>query len=188
MYAGMIAEKELVKQCLKNNHAAQEVFYRMFARKMYGICLRFARAGIEADDILQEGFIKVFINLPKFEFKGSLEGWIRRIIVNSAIDYSKKHIHDYQEIDIENTDQYEVAEDDITSRLAADDIITLIQELPDSKRIIFNLFAYEGYSHKEIAEMLNISVMTSKSQLSKAKKMLQERLLQLKLTNYENVR
>jgi RNA polymerase sigma factor (sigma-70 family) len=184
----MISEKELVKRCLKNDSVAQEQFYRTFARKMYGICLRFARVNGEADDILQEGFIKIFRNLGNFRFKGSLEGWVRRIIVNAAIDYVKKYVMDNQEIDLNNVEQYDVVEDEITAQLSAEDILKLIQELPDSKRMIFNLFAYEGYSHKEIAELLNISVMTSKSQLSKAKKILQEKLMKLKPSYHENIR
>jgi len=187
----MIAEtnidRELVLACLKNNREAQHKLYKRFASKMYGICLRFSHGDNQAQDILQEGFIKVFNHLNKFRFEGSLEGWMKRIIVNVAIDYIKKNVNHFKEIDENTEEQYNIQEDEAISRLSVEDLMRIIQELPDSKRLIFNLYAYEGYSHKEIAEMLGISIMTSKSQYCKAKKMLQERLMNIKNKSYERV-
>ena len=182
-----LTDKELVSACLKNNREAQKVFYKRFASKAYGICLRFSKGNNQAEDILQEGFIKVFGNLSKFRFEGSLEGWIKRIIVNVAIDYVKKNVKHFQELNENIDDSCDIFENDVISRLSAEDLMKMVQELPDSKRLIFNLYAYEGYAHKEIAEMLGISVMTSKSQYCKAKKILQERLLNIKNKSYERV-
>lgn len=181
------SDKELVISCLKNNREAQHLLYKRFASKMYGICLRFSHGDNQAQDILQEGFIKVFSNLPKFRFEGSLEGWIKRIVVNAAIDYLKKNVQYFQEIDENSNQTFNIIEDEAISLLTVEDLMKIIQELPDSKRLIFNLYAYEGYSHKEIADMLNISIMTSKSQYCKAKKILQERLTNIKNKSYERV-
>jgi len=187
MKSEMQQDKDLVISCLKNNREAQHMLYKRFASKMYGICLRFAHGDNQAQDILQEGFIKVYDNLGKFRFEGSLEGWIKRIMVNAAIDYIKKNVNHFQEID-ENSDQpCNIIEDEAISRLSVEDLMKIIQELPDSKRLIFNLYAYEGYSHKEIADKLGISIMTSKSQYCKAKKFLQERLTNINTISYERV-
>jgi RNA polymerase sigma-70 factor (ECF subfamily) len=182
-----LTDKELVAECLRNNSEAQKVFYKRFAPRAYGICLRFSHGNNQADDILQEGFIKVFGNLSKFRFEGSLEGWIKRIVVNVAIDYIKKNVKHFQELNDNIDESADIFENEIISKLSAEDLMQMVQELPDSKRLIFNLYAYEGYAHKEIAEMLGISVMTSKSQYCKAKKILQERLSNIKNKSYERV-
>jgi RNA polymerase sigma-70 factor (ECF subfamily) len=183
----MLTDKEIVTACLQNNREAQQMLYKRFASKMFGICLRFAQKNNQAEDILQEGFIKVYGNLAKFRFEGSLEGWVKRIIVNSAIDYIKKLGMHFQELNEENTENYDIVENEIISNLSVEDLMKIVQALPDSKRLIFNLYAYEGYSHKEIAEKLNISTATSKSQYCKAKKILQEQLNSIKNKNYERV-
>ena len=182
-----LSDKELVTACLKNNREAQKAFYQRFASKAYGICLRFSQGNNQAEDILQEGFIKVFNNLSKFRFEGSLEGWIKRIVVNVAIDFVKKNVKHFQELNENIDESCDVFVDETISRLSVEDLMRMVQELPDSKRLIFNLYAYEGYSHKEIAEKLGISVMTSKSQYCKAKKMLQEWLTNIKNKSYERV-
>ena len=181
------SDKDLVKACLSNSREAQKVFYHRFATRAYGICLRFSQGNNQAEDILQEGFIKVFSNLGKFRFEGSLEGWIKRIVVNVAIDFVKKNVKHSQELNESVDETCDIFEDEVISNLSAEDLMKMIQELPDSKRLIFNLYAYEGYAHKEIAEMLGISVMTSKSQYCKAKKILQERLTNIKNKSYERV-
>ncbi|OFX47064.1 MAG: hypothetical protein A2046_11860 [Bacteroidetes bacterium GWA2_30_7] len=180
-------EKDLVIRCLKNDLIAQNKLYKAYSRKMYAVCWRFARVGAEADDILQEGFIKVFTKLSSFRHEGSLEGWIRRIIVNTALTYIKKHSEYKQEVDIENIGSCEIIEDDAIANLSKEDILKLVKELPDGKRMIFNLYVYEGYSHKEIAEMLNINEGTSKGQLSKAKQMLKDKLEKISTKLYERV-
>ncbi len=183
----MQTEKEIIIACLQNNREAQKLLYKTFAAKMFGICSRFAQRSNQAEDILQEGFIRVFKNLDKFRFQGSFEGWVKRIIINAAIDYIKKYGMHFQEINEDITEQCDIVEDEAITNLSVEDLMGMIQNLPNSKRIIFNLFAYEGFSHKEIAEKLNISVSTSKSQYCKAKKMLQEQLINIKNKSYERV-
>jgi len=142
---------------------------------MFGICLRYAANSEDAKDILQDGFVKVFVNLGKFKGIGSFEGWMRRIFVNTAIEHYRKknQLYAISENQEENISNHEVSALDA---LEADDIIRLISELPNGYRTVFNLFAVEGYSHKEIATMMNISEGTSKSQYARAKAWLQEKI------------
>jgi RNA polymerase sigma-70 factor (ECF subfamily) len=177
----MLSDEELVRECVKNNAKAQEQLYKRFASKMYGICLRFVRYRIEADDIMQDGFVKVFENLKYFRSSGSLEGWIKRIIINTAINYYNKNtLRQNDEIDIDTSNtlgQKEIIDETAISNIARKELLEIINELADGYRIVFNLYVIDGYSHKEIAEMLNISENTSKSQLSRARKVLQEKIL-----------
>jgi RNA polymerase sigma-70 factor (ECF subfamily) len=168
-------DSDLIEGCLLGNPVMQKKLYDKYAPKMYGICLRYAANTEDAKDILQDGFVKVFINLSKFKAAGSFEGWMRRIFVNTAIEhYRRKNqlyaISENQEENIPNKDISALDE------LAAEDIIRLISELPNGYRTVFNLFAVEGYSHKEIATMMNISEGTSKSQYARAKAWLQEKI------------
>ena len=168
-------EHDLIEGCLLGNPVMQKNLYDKYAPKMYGICLRYAANTEDAKDILQDGFVKVFINLSKFKAAGSFEGWMRRIFVNTAIEhYRRKNqlyaISENQEENIPNQDISALDE------LAAEDIIRLISELPNGYRTVFNLFAVEGYSHKEIATMMNITEGTSKSQYARAKAWLQEKI------------
>lgn len=154
----------------------QKILYERFAPKMLGVCLRYARDKEEAEDMLQEGFIKVFFKLGEFRGEGSFEGWIRRIMVNTAINYYlrlRKHFyqHDIKEIEEIVEDQH-VAFD----QLHVKDLLALVQALPTGYRTVFNLYEVEGYQHKEIAEMMKISVSTSKTQLLHARRLLQKRL------------
>ncbi len=168
-----ITESDLIKGCLDDNRRMQEELYNRFSPRMYAVCLRYAANTEEAQDILQEGFIKVFKKLESFRGEGSFEGWIRRVIVNTAIEHfrRKKYFTPVTEKE-ENTieGQYTSALDD----LAAKDIMALVQELSPGYRTVFNMYVVEGYSHKEIANMLGISEGTSKSQLSRAKVILQD--------------
>jgi RNA polymerase sigma-70 factor (ECF subfamily) len=173
-------EKELIERCLKNDNLAQKALYQAYASKMYAVCLRYGSKRVMADDILQDAFIKVFKYLPTFKHQGSLEGWIRKIVVNTALDHIKRYAEPFEDIEENLPDNFMVNADEITSNLSVQELIDLIQELPEGKRIIFNLYVFEGYSHKEISEMLGISIMTSKGQLSKAKKILQDKLLKIK--------
>ncbi len=173
-------EKQLIEQCLRNDRSAQKVLYQTYAPKMYAVCMRYASKRVEADDILQEAFIKVFKYLPTFKFQGSFEGWIRKIVVNTALDHIKRYAEPFDDIDENLSESVFIEPDQILSGIGTQELFTLIQQLPEGKRIIFNLYVFEGYSHKEIAEMLGISVMTSKGQFSKAKKILQEKLLKIK--------
>ncbi|MBW6460753.1 MAG: sigma-70 family RNA polymerase sigma factor [Bacteroidales bacterium] len=176
----MYTEKELIERCLENNPKAQEYLYKHYSCKMYGVCLRFARNTLEADDILQEGFIKVFSYLKDFRFEGSLEGWIRKIIINTAINYYNSKQNEWNEINLETFASNQAVAEDILDKISVGYLLQLIRELPEGYRLVFNLHVIEGYNHQEIAKMLNISENTSKSQLSRARSTLQQRLVQRK--------
>ncbi|MCG8328483.1 MAG: sigma-70 family RNA polymerase sigma factor [Chitinophagales bacterium] len=173
-----MTEKELVKGCIREDRYCQQELFRRYAGKMLSVCSRYARHEMEAEDILQDAFIKVFDNIGKFEFKGSFEGWIRRIVINTALkNYSKKSFKQEQ-IGIENQPELPM-EPDIYKHLNEEALLTLIAKLPEGYRLVFNLYAIEGYSHKEIADMLSIQESTSRSQLVKARKMLQSMIIDL---------
>jgi len=176
----MYTDKELIERCLANDPKAQEYLYHRFSRKMYGVCLRFARNTLEADDILQEGFIKVFAFLKDFRHEGVLEGWIRRTIINTAINYYHSRIDDWNETSIDKAEAYQASAEEILEKISTNDLLNLIRELPEGYRMVFNLYVIEGYNHQEIAEMLNISENTSKSQLSRARTSLQQKLMHRK--------
>jgi len=172
----MYTDKELIERCLEKDPRAQEFLYKRFARRMYGVCLRFARNTLEADDILQEGFIKVFTFLKDFRQEGSLEGWIRRTFVNTAINYYHSKENEWKETSIDKAGSFHPVSEDMLEKISAEDLLEIIRELPEGYRMVFNLYVIEGYNHQEIAEMLHISENTSKSQLSRARAALQERL------------
>ena len=168
-----IIESDLLKGCMEGDRRMQEELYRRFSPRMYAVCLRYAGNAEEAEDILQEGFIKIFKKLDSFRSEGSFEGWVRRIFVNTAIEHfrRKRYLMPVTEKE-ENTleGKYLSVLDD----LAARDILALVQELSPGYRTVFNMYVVEGYTHKEIADMLGISEGTSKSQLSRAKVILQD--------------
>ncbi len=168
-------EHDLREGCLLGNPIMQKKLYDQYAPKMFGICMRYAANSEDAKDILQDAFVKVFVNLGKFKGTGSFEGWMRRIFVNTAIEHYRKknQLYAISENQEENISNHEVSALDA---LEADDIIRLISELPNGYRTVFNLFAVEGYSHREIATMMNISEGTSKSQYARAKAWLQEKI------------
>jgi RNA polymerase sigma factor (sigma-70 family) len=176
----MYTDKELIERCLENDSRAQEFLYKRFSRRMYGVCLRFARNTLEADDILQEGFIKVFTFLKDYRQDGSFEGWVRRTFVNTAINYYHSKEFEWKETSIDKVVAFHSDTEDVLSKISADDLLVIIHELPVGYRMVFNLYVIEGYNHQEIAEMLNISENTSKSQLSRARMALQDRLVQRK--------
>jgi RNA polymerase sigma-70 factor (ECF subfamily) len=152
------------------------MIYKDFSPKMYGICLRFAGNQMDADDILQEGFIKVYKNLKHFKNNGSFEGWIRKIIVNTAINYYKRKKRIAK---IEESDYLEVSQSidsDALNVLSEAELLKLIQELPNGYRTVFNLNVLEGYTHKEIGDMMGITDNTSKSQLARARRILQKKI------------
>jgi len=172
-------EKEIIEKCLKNDRASQKLLYNSYAPKMYAVCMRYASKRVAADDILQEAFIKVFKYLASFQFTGSFEGWIRRIVVRTALDHIKKYADPFEDFTDSEAEETMIAVNDAMTSLGTQELFSIVQSLPEGKKMIFNLYVFEGYSHKEIAELLGISVMTSKGQLSKAKKMLQERITNL---------
>lgn len=155
-------------------------FYKQLSPKMYGICLRFASDRDDANDILQEGFIRVFRHLKDFRGEGSLEGWVRRTIVNTAINLYKKRIKKGIAADINTYENSIVEKPLIVEQLSANELLELVKELPQGYRTIFNLSVIDGYTHKEIGIKLNISENTSKSQLSRARTALQKKLKSIK--------
>ncbi|MBN3034629.1 MAG: RNA polymerase sigma factor [Bacteroidales bacterium] len=172
-------EDDLIQDCLRNDNRAQETLYKRFAPKMYGVCMRFAKNRMEADDIMQEAFIKIFVKLETFRNEGSLEGWIRRTIINTAINYFKKHSKHLNDIGIEQAGKLPNETEGVVDSISLGELLNLIQELPDGYRIVFNLNVIEGYTHREIGELLEISENTSKSQLSRARHALQKRIHEL---------
>jgi RNA polymerase sigma-70 factor (ECF subfamily) len=165
-----------IKKLKENDSKTQRVFYQQLAPKMYGICLRFALINEDADDILQDGFIRIFNHIKDFRGDGSLEGWVRRTIVNTAINYYKKKIKQGIKTDLEYVKSQIKEQNNIIERMSADELLVLINELPPGYRMVFNLNIIEGYTHKEIGHMLEISENTSKSQLSRARASLQKKI------------
>ncbi len=166
-----IKESDLIRGSINGDRRMQELLYNSFAPKMYGVCLRYASHAEDAQDILQEGFIKVFRNLERFRAEGSFEGWIRRIFVNTAIEHYRRKVNMYP---VSETQENNVEDKDWSAfdKLAAKDLMKLIQELSPGYRAVFNLYVVEGYTHKDIAAMMGISEGTSKSQLARAKAIL----------------
>jgi RNA polymerase sigma factor (sigma-70 family) len=164
--------QKLVKDCLKGKSQAQRELYELFAQPMLGVCYRYTRSIRDAEDVLQEGFIKVFHHLQQYKQEGELGAWIRRIMVNTALNYLKRN-RKYQE-EMFFTEEYlhPVTDDDPAIRLQAKELADLIRQLPQGYQVIFNLHAVEGFTHVEIGEMLGISDGTSRSQYSRARNLL----------------
>lgn len=154
----------------------QEELYNRFSGKMYAVCLRYANNAEDAQDLLQEGFIKVFRNLHRFRAEGSFEGWIRRVFVNSSIEHYRKKSLQLSRVSDKEESTIEDADISALDTLAEKDIINLVQDLSPGYRTVFNLYVVEGYSHKEIGDMLGISEGTSKSQLARARSILQKKV------------
>ena len=173
-----MTEKELILGCLREEPRCQREIFERYSGSMMTVCLRYARHRLEAEDILQEAFIRIFDNLHRFEFKGSFEGWIRRIVINTALkNYQRKHFSQEQ-IGLEQLP--ESGQEPVAyAQLGEEELLDMIARLPDGYRVIFNLYAIEGYSHKEIAETLGIQESTSRSQLLKARKLLQSQIERL---------
>lgn len=170
-----MTEYNIIQGCLREDRACQREVFNRYAGKMMTVCLRYTRHRMEAEDILQDAFIKIFDNIHRFENKGSFEGWIRRIVVNTALKNASRHSFQKEIIGMENV--LESSEDpSVFSRMTEDELLRLISQLPDGYRIVFNLYVIEGYSHKEIGETLGIEESTSRSQLVKARNALQARI------------
>ncbi len=168
-----LTEAEIVYRCLQNDTAAQNELYRRYAGKMMGVCMRYARNREVAADIMQDGFVKVFINLKSFKGEGSFEGWIKRIMINTSLKQYQKDLKFKNDVDIEIAHGV-TFDNNIVSNLSVKELMHHIQDLPDGYRTIFNLYVIEGYQHNEIGDMLNISEGTSKSQLSRARNYLMQ--------------
>ena len=171
-------EKELVALCLKGDRISCKDLFDLYSKKMMALCYRFARDRNEAEDILQEGFIRIFNKLDLYSGEGSLEAWMRRVIINTALKYKQKNITKHSHSEIDNVHVFDPAPT-ILDELSKEEILKLVQNLPDGYRTVFNLYVIEGYSHKEIANQLGIGESTSRSQLVKARALLKEQLLKL---------
>lgn len=179
----------LVKKCQKNDRKAQQELYSLFKGRMMGICLRYARRQEDAEDIFQEAFIKVFKNISNLRESEKLEGWVRRIIINTAINHYHKSFSSQIMKDVDEEEEGSSNQDyeGIIDKLNNFQLLAFINELPDGYRLVFNLYVVDGYTHPEIAEMLHISVGTSKSQLFAAKKILKSKLSKLGIEKYERI-
>jgi RNA polymerase sigma factor (sigma-70 family) len=176
-----MTEEAILQGCLHNQPVAQRELYNRFSPKMLAVCYRFAHNREDAEDMLQEAFIKVFSQIHTFQNKGAFEGWIRRIIVHTCINHLKKNKRFNESVDIINANAIQVREESIPSIVQAKQIVECIRLLPIGYRTVLNLYAIEGYSHKEIAEMLDVEESTSRSQYTRAKQMLEDILLKKKI-------
>jgi RNA polymerase sigma-70 factor (ECF subfamily) len=165
-------DNDLLKGCLDGDRKYQRGLYQKYSPKMYAVCLRYCNSSDDAQDVLQDGFVKVFRNLDKFRHEGSFEGWLRRIFVNTAIEHYRKKSNTYsisENVELSVPDESVTAYDKLTER----DLMAVIAKLSPGYKAVFNMYVIEGYSHKEIASILGISEGTSKSQLARAKHLLQ---------------
>lgn len=175
-----MTEKQIVERCKAGDRKAFTLLYNRHAPKMMGVCYRYAKSKEEAEDMLQEGFIRLFRNINSYKGTGSFEGWTRKIIVNTAINYYKTQIKynttinmDDNVIEINCDDHTDIEE---VENISQNSLLEMIKQLPEGYRMVFNLYVMDGYTHQEIADALNISVNTSKSQLSKARKLLRDKV------------
>ncbi len=162
----MTEEERLLYQCLQGEQTAQRRLYDLYSKKMMGVCYRYARSLAEAEDMLQDAFVKVFDQLSEFRNEGSFEGWIRRIVVNTAIDHRKKENRKATTVDLEEAIEVSI---DHLSFLENKDLILLLRQLPEESQLIINLYAIEGYTHQEISRMLGIKESSSRSRLTRAR-------------------
>lgn len=171
----MRSDDKLIKDCLSGNKQAQYELYQRFSGVLFGICLRYARNRAEAEDLLQDAFIKIFSRLDSFGFKGSFEGWLRRLVVNLAINFRRDYLKQFFVSTEAGLPDAEAAEESDSSDMAfipREKLLQMIQSLPDGYRMVFNMYVFENLSHQQIAELLEINENTSKTQLMKARKRL----------------
>lgn len=175
-----MSETEIIQGCLKKQASAQEKLYGHYARKMIAVCVRYTRSRFEAEDVFHDAFVKVFANIHNWK-GGSFEGWVRRIFVNTAINHYRQNRKYFDHVDSAYAEETLSSSDNVIADLSNQELLNMINGMPDGYRLIFNLHVVEGYNHSEIAEMLHIAEGSSKSQLSKAKaymkKLLDDRLI-----------
>lgn len=176
-----MTEEAIVKGCLKNDKTAQRELYNRYSSKMLAVCYRFAHNREDAEDMLQEGFIKVFLQMHTFENRGAFEGWIRRIIVHTCINILKKNKKFNESVDIIHATGLQIREESVPAVIQAKQVVECIRALPIGYRTVLNLYAIEGYSHREIATMLDIEESTSRSQYTRAKAMLEDILVRKRI-------
>ncbi len=173
----MLEDQDIIQGCMNNDALAQRELYNKYSPKMLSLCYRFANYKTDAQDMLQEGFIKIFTQIHSFQNKGSFEGWIRRIIVHSCINYLKKHKKFNDSVELEYAENIKVKQESLSNIMLAKQVIECIRLLPIGYRTVLNLYAIEGYSHKEIGELLDIQESTSRSQYTRAKVILENILI-----------
>lgn len=178
-----MTEKEIIEGCLRHKRECQQELFKRYAGKMLVVCMRYARHQMEAEDVLQDAFIKVFDHLQQFQNKGSFEGWIRRVVVNTALKTFDRKSFTHEQYGLEIREDYSAAEPKVFAQLNEEELLGLIARLPEGYRIVFNLYAIEGYSHAEIADTLGVQESTSRSQLVKARKMLQAMVMDAELVD-----
>jgi RNA polymerase sigma factor (sigma-70 family) len=172
-----MTEEAILSGCLQNDAGAQRELYTRYSPKMLSVCYRFAHNREDAEDMLQEGFIKVFSQVHTFQNKGAFEGWVRRIMVHTCINHLKKNKKFNESVDIIHANGVQVREESVPSIVQAKQIVECIRLLPLGYRTVLNLYAIEGYSHKEISGMLDVEESTSRSQYTRAKQMLEDILI-----------
>lgn len=183
---GMTSDEKLIKGCVNNDRQSQHALYSRYGRKMMMVCQRYTGTAEDAEDVLQEGFIRVFSHIRTFKQEARLETWMTRIFINASLNHQRQKLYLFPMVDVLETTITE-SENVSLSDFHLDELLTAIRTLPDGCRVVFNLFAIEGYPHKEIATMLNISEGTSKSQYNRARVLLQSRLSEHK-EKYERQR
>ncbi|NCO54346.1 MAG: hypothetical protein COZ21_03005 [Bacteroidetes bacterium CG_4_10_14_3_um_filter_31_20] len=180
----IIPEEKLVELCLKKDSNALEMLYNQYSGKMFGVCLRYAKNRDDAQDLLHDGFIKVYTSLKEYKGEGSFEGWMRRIMANTAINFYKRRSKLQFETGNNEEPLFESCYDNIIEQISTNELLEHINKMPDGYRLVFNMYVIEGYQHNEIANILGISASTSKTQLMKARMYLMKKV---KKEAYENV-
>jgi RNA polymerase sigma-70 factor (ECF subfamily) len=178
-----MTEQAIIQGCMQNDPIAQRELYNRYSPKMLSVCYRFAHNKQDAEDMLQEGFIKIFTQIHSFQNRGAFEGWIRRIMVHTCINFLKKNKKFNESVELDYATHLSAREETIPSVLQGKQIIECIRQLPIGYRTVLNLYAIEGYSHKEIADMLDIEESTSRSQYTRAKTMLENILIKRKIVD-----
>ncbi len=181
-YSEMIhSEEAIIEGCLKHKHKAQKQLFNQYYGLMMGICLRYSSTTTDAEEILLKGFYTIFARISQYEKRGSFAGWMQRIMVNTAIDFYRKRRSEkkHEILSIDDLDESQISGQPAPDHFTTENILETLKKLPDGYRIVFNLYAIEGYSHKEIAEKLGVSVNTTKTQLLKARRALQKLLLEM---------
>ena len=172
----MIDDKKIIEGCLKHDRIAQQWLFDKYSRQMLAWCMRYSDSRVEAEDILQDALVRVYFNMEEYAGKGSFSGWLRKIAVNSAISHYHKNLKYRRNVDIEDYIVAEASMEDNDCQFTSEELMGVLNDLPPGFRMIFNLYAIEGYKHKEIAKKLNIDQGTSKSQYSRAKVLIRAKL------------
>lgn len=181
-------DKSLLKECIAGQPKAQQRLYDLYAPKMYAICYRYAVDGYMAEEMMQEGFIKIYQSLSKFEQKGSFDGWMHRIMVNASLEFLRKDKKRHQQLSIDKQQLEQQDSSNTLDGMSVKEIISAIRSLPDGYREVINLYIIDGYNHKEIASMLEISEDNSKQRLKRGRAILQKKLLAMQYTPDETLR